>query len=186
MSTSGTLSYYVDSLILPESEELSGPRYPSSSSSSASSSVGLQQQHHRQSITEHTELGTCAFPAKPPVFGPTWSHVPAQFPAGVYHHHHYAHPQGPVSAETDPRYQSWLLEPMSGSLPSMAGLPSSHHYGIKPEAPPPGSHTALLLSDYATASPGEKDALSGQLSGDGSGEAEEKPGLDPSKSPVRL
>ncbi|KAE8282161.1 Homeobox protein Hox-A9 [Larimichthys crocea] len=184
MSTSGTLtSYYVDSLILPESEELSVPRYPSG--------PGLQHARQSASISDHSELGTCTFPSKPPVFGPSWSHVPAQFPGTVssVYHHHYGHPQGPVGADTDGRYQSWLLEPMSGSLP-MAGLPTTHHYGIKPEGlgtradgALPGSHTALLLSDYAngtvaTASPVEKDALSSQP-GDLSGETEEKPGLDP-------
>lgn len=185
MSTSGTLSYYVDSLILPESEELSLPRYPPG--------PGLQHSRHPTSISDHSELGTCTFPSKPPVFGPSWSHVPAQFPGAVSSvYHHYGHPQGPVGADTDGRYQSWLLEPMSGSLP-MAGLPTTHHYGIKPEGlgtrvdgALPGSHTALLLSDYAngtvaTASPVEKDAQSGQ-GGDTSGEGEEKPGLDPSKS----
>lgn len=190
MSTSGTLtSYYVDSLILPESEELSAPRYPSG--------PGLQHARQSASAGDHGELGTCAFPSKAPVFGPSWSHVPAQFPGAVssvyhHHHHHYGHPQGPVGADTDGRYQSWLLEPMSGSLP-MAGLPTTHHYGVKPEGvgtradgAPPGSHTALLLSDYAngtvaTAAPAEKDAASGQP-GDVSGESEEKPGLDPSKS----
>lgn len=187
MSTSGTLtSYYVDSLILPESEELSVPRYPSG--------PGLQHARQSASISDHSELGTCTFPSKPTVFGPSWSHVPAQFPGTVssVYHHHYGHPQGPVGADTDGRYQSWLLEPMSGSLP-MTGLPTTHHYGIKPEGlgtraegALPGSHTALLLSDYAngtvaTASPVEKDALSGQT-GDMSGEGEEKPGLDPSKS----
>lgn len=186
MSTSGTLtSYYVDSLILPESEELSAPRYPPG--------AGLQHPRQSASIGEHGELGTCTFPSKPPVFGPSWSHVPAQFPGTVssVYHHHYGHHQGPVGADTDGRYQSWLLEPMSGSLP-MAGLPASHHYGIKPEGlvarsdgAPPGSHAALLLSDYAngtvaTASPGEKDAVSSHA-GDVSGDAEEKPGLDPSK-----
>ncbi|CAF99419.1 unnamed protein product [Tetraodon nigroviridis] len=185
MSTSGTLtSYYVDSLILPENEELSVPRYP----------VGPGHQHTRQSASigdPHSELGTCSFPSKPPVFGPTWSHVPAQFPGAVssVYHHHYGHHQGPVGAETDARYQSWLLEPMSGSLP-MAGLPTSHHYGIKPEGlgarsggALPGSHTALLLSDYAngtvaTAPPVEKDSVS-SLAGDTSVETDEKPGLDP-------
>lgn len=159
-----------------------------------SSGPGLQHARQPASISDHSELGTCTFPSKPPVFGPSWSHVPAQFPGAVssVYHHHYGHPQGPVGADTDGRYQSWLLEPMSGSLP-MTGLPTTHHYGIKPEGlgtradgPLPGSHTALLLSDYAngtvaTTSPVEKDALSGQA-GDMSGEGEEKPGLDPSKS----
>lgn len=178
MSTSGTLtSYYVDSLILPESEELSGPRYPSGQ--------GIHSTRQPVSISEHTELGTCTFPSKPPVFGPSWSHVPAQFPGTVssmyHHHHHYGHPQGPVGADTDGRYQSWLLEPMSGSLP-MTGLPTTHHYGIKPEGALPGSHTALLLSDYgtvATASPVEKDLDLSVQAGDLSGDGEDKPGLDP-------
>lgn len=187
MSTSGTLtSYYVDSLILPENEDISVPRYP----------VGPGHQHTRQSASigdPHSELGTCSFPSKPPVFGPSWSHVPAQFPGTVssVYHHHYGHHQGPVGAETDGRYQSWLLEPMSGSLP-MAGLPTTHHYGIKPEGlgarsggALPGSHTALLLSDYAngtvaTAPPVDKDAVS-SLAGDTCVETDEKPGLDPSK-----
>lgn len=181
MSTSGTLtSYYVDSLILPESEELSVPRYPSG--------PGLQHARQPVSIGDHGELGTCTFPSKPPVFGPTWNHVPAQFPGTVssVYHHHYGHPQGAMGADADGRYQSWLLEPVSGSLP-MTGLPTGHHYGIKPE-PLPGSHTALLLSDYAngtvaTPSPGEKDELSVQ-GGDMSGDGEEKPVLDPSKSPL--
>lgn len=192
MSTSGTLtSYYVDSLILPENEELSVPRYP----------AGTGHQHTRQPASigdPHSELGTCSFSSKPPVFGPSWSHVPAQFPGTVssVYHHHYGHHQGPVGAETDGRYQSWLLEPMSGSLP-MAGLPATHHYGIKPEGlgarsggALPGSHTALLLSDYAngtvaTAPPVEKDAVSSHA-GDTSVETEEKPGLDPSKSAVYI
>uniref|UniRef100_A0A4W6EA14 Homeobox protein n=1 Tax=Lates calcarifer TaxID=8187 RepID=A0A4W6EA14_LATCA len=157
MSTSGTLtSYFVDSLILPESEEVSVPRY--------SSGPGLQHARQPASISDHSELGTCTFPSKPPVFGPSWSHVPAQFPGAVssVYHHHYGHPQGPVGADTDGRYQSWLLEPMSGSLP-MTGLPTTHHYGIKPEG----------LGTRA-----DGDALSGQA-GDMSGEGEEKPGLDP-------
>uniref|UniRef100_A0A3P9LRV7 Homeobox protein n=1 Tax=Oryzias latipes TaxID=8090 RepID=A0A3P9LRV7_ORYLA len=183
MSTSGTLtSYYVDSLILPESEELSVPRYPSAN--------GLQHARQPASISDPGELGTCTFPSKPQVFGPTWNHVPAQFPGTVssVYHHHYGHPQGPVAAETDGRYQSWLLEPMSASLP-LTGLPTSQHFGIKPEGlgtrgegALPGSHTSLLLSDYAngtvaTASPREKDELSAQA--DVSAEGEEKPGLDP-------
>lgn len=187
MSTSGTLtSYYVDSLILPESEELSVPRYPSGS--------GLQHARQPASISDHSELSSCTFPSKPPVFGPSWNHVPSQFPGTVssVYHHHYGHPQGPVGADTDGRYQSWILEPMSGSLP-MSGLSTSHHYGIKPEGfgtraegALPGSHAALLLSDYAngtvaTASPGEKDEISTQA-GDISGEGEKKPALDPSKS----
>ncbi|XP_061615148.1 homeobox protein Hox-A9a [Phyllopteryx taeniolatus] len=179
MSTSGAVtSYYVDSLILPESEELSVSRYPN----------GAGYQHGRQhppSLSDHGELGTCTFTSKPPVFGPSWSHVPAQFPGGVssVYHHSYGHPQGPAAAESDARYQSWLLEPMSGSLP-MSGLQASHHYGIKPEAA--GSHTALLLSDYSNGSApsaAEKDALAGR-GVDVSGESDEKPTLMEPNNPV--
>uniref|UniRef100_A0A8C6V5R1 Homeobox protein n=1 Tax=Neogobius melanostomus TaxID=47308 RepID=A0A8C6V5R1_9GOBI len=178
MSTSGTLtSYYVDSLILPESEnELSTPRY--------SSAPGLH--HSRQTsssagaIHEHSEFST-----KGAVFGAPWSHVPTQFPAS-----------GPLAADTDPRYQSWLLEPMSASLP-ITSLPSHHHYGhVKPDSVRIGaggesgavmsaSHTALLLSDYAngtvaTASPADdKDALVGLAAHEQNGDAEDKAGLDP-------
>ncbi|KAM9384114.1 homeobox protein Hox-A9a [Pholidichthys leucotaenia] len=184
MSTSGTLtSYYVDSLMLPESEELSMQRY--------TSAPVLQHPRQPASIGDHTELGTCTFPSKPQVFGSSWSHIPAQFPGTVstVYHPHYGHPQGPVGAETDGRYQSWLLEPVSGSLP-MTGLPTSHHCGIKPEAlgtrsdgALAGSHTALLLSDYANgsvaaASPADKDELPVQT-GDLSAESDDKPGLDP-------
>ncbi|XP_053718248.1 homeobox protein Hox-A9-like [Synchiropus splendidus] len=168
MSTSGAVSsYYVDSLILPESEELSVPRFQSGS--------GFQPPRQPPSVNEHSD---CTFPSKAPVFGASWSHVPTQFPTVYHHHHHYGHPQGPL--ETESRYQSWMLEPMSGALP-MTGLPS--HYGIKPEGfggRADVSHTTLLLSDYTNvASPSlDKDPLSGAAV-DLNEEAEEKPALDP-------
>ncbi|CAL1584018.1 unnamed protein product [Knipowitschia caucasica] len=193
MSTSGTLStYYVDSLILPESEpDVScTPRY--------SSAAGLH--HSRQtassgSLHEHTDLSS-----KGALFAAPWSHVPTQFPSSVSsmypHHHphahpHYGHPQGPLSSDSDPRYQPWLLEPMSAAVPisSISSLAPTHHYGhIKPEVvrsgADSGTHT-LLLSDYAngtvaTASPADdKDALGGQAAHEQSGDTEDKAGLDP-------
>lgn len=182
MSTSGTLtSYYVDSLILPESEALSAPRYTSGPG-------GLQHARQPTLITDHTELGPCTFPTKAPVFSPSWDHVPAQFPGAVssMYHHPYGNHRSPAPGDVEGRYmQSWLLEPMSGSLP-LTGLPTSHHYGIKSESldagADSGSHTALLLSDFAdgtveTASPVDKDTLPGQT-----GDLQEgKPALDPSK-----
>ncbi|XP_055732990.1 homeobox protein Hox-A9-like [Salvelinus fontinalis] len=183
MSTSGTLtSYYVDSLILPESEALSAPRY-------SSGPRGLQHPRQPTSITDHTELGPCTFPTKAPVFSPSWGHVPTQFPGAVssVYHHPYGNHRSPAPGDVEGRYmQSWLLEPMAGSLP-LTGLPTSHHYGIKSESLDagadsvlPGSHTALLLSDFAdgtvaSASPVDKDTLPGQT-GDLN---EEKPALDP-------
>ena len=192
MSTSGTLtSYYVDSLILPESEELSAPRYPSAPG-------GLQQSRQPASINDHNDIGTCTFSTKASVFSPSWSHVQAPFPGSVYHHHYGHHHQGSaVSGDSDARYmQSWLLEPMSGCLP-MSGLQASHNYGIKPEGLAaargdgalPGSHTALLLSDYANGtvatSPVEKDAPPLQ-GGDIKGEGDDKPPVDPSKSSLSV
>ncbi|KAJ3609517.1 hypothetical protein NHX12_024038 [Muraenolepis orangiensis] len=207
MSSSGTLtSYYVDSLILPESEELSAARYPPLSAGPGGG-VLQQQQPGRQpaALGDHSDIGTCAFSSsKASVFGPSWSHVQAPFPSAVYHHHHYGHHHhhqggsvggGSVGGESDARYmQSWLLEPM-------AGLQASHGYGIKPEGLAargadgalPGSHTAaLLLSDYAngtlatstsSSSPGEKDAppLHGGTAGDIKGERDVvlNPALDP-------
>lgn len=182
MSTSGTLtSYYVDSLILAESDELPGPRYPASA-------PGLQHGRQPASLAEHSELGGYGFPSKPAAFGPSWGHVPAQFPGtvpSVYHshHHHYGHPQGPVAADSDGRYQSWLLEPV-------AGVASPHHYGVKPEAAGtrsdgalPGPHAALLLSDYAngTVATATTAVAAATLEKEPSGETEERPGLDPSK-----
>lgn len=189
MSTSGTLtSYYVDSLILAESDELPGPRYPASA-------PALQHGRQPASLAEHGELGGYSFSSKPAAFGSSWGHIQSQFPS-VYHphhhhHHHYGHPQGPVAADSDGRYQSWLLEPV-------AGVASPHHYGVKPEATGtrsdgalPGPHTALLLSDYANgtvataaatvgAAALEKEPVLGH-GVDASGETEERPGLDPSE-----
>ncbi|KAM6958639.1 homeobox protein Hox-A9a [Aplochiton taeniatus] len=170
MSTSGTLtSYYVDSLILPESEELSAPRF-------SSGSGGIQCVRQTTPVSDHGELGPCTFPTKSSVFGPSWSHVPGHFPGAVssVYHHPYGHPQGPAAGDTDSRYmQSWVLEPLSGTLP-LTGLPRTHHYGIRPEGLSnrgdvalAGPHTALLLSDYAngtvsTVSPVNKDTMMGQ------------------------
>nr|XP_046217463.1 homeobox protein Hox-A9-like isoform X1 [Oncorhynchus gorbuscha] len=192
MSTSGTLtSYYVDSLILPESEELSAPRYTSGPG-------GLQHARQLTSHTDHTELGPCTFPTKAPVFSPSWGHVSTQFPGPVssVYHHPYGHHQGPAPGDLEGRYmQSWLLEPISGSLP-LTGLPTSHHYGIKPESlgarvdsALPGSHTALLLSDFTngtvvTASQVDKNTLPGQTA-NLNGEIEEKPALDPNPNRKR-
>ncbi|XP_023673360.1 homeobox protein Hox-A9 [Paramormyrops kingsleyae] len=161
MSTSGTLnSYYVDSLILSESEDLFAARYPGS---------GLQ--HARQTpVTEHAEFGSCTFQTKPSVFCSSWSPVPAQFPNGMPSMcHPHTHSQG--TGESDGRcMQSWVLEPISGSLP-FNGLPSNQHSGIKPEnvgvrdgSTTLGSHT-LLLPDFAKgSSPGQKDRFLSQIS----------------------
>lgn len=181
MSTSGTLnSYYVDSLILSESEDLFAARYPGS---------GLQ--HARQTpVTEHAEFGSCTFQTKPSVFCSSWSPVPAQFPNGMPSMcHPHTHSQG--TGESDGRcVQSWVLEPISGSLP-FNGLPSNQHSGIKPEnvgvrddSTMLGSHT-LLLPDFAKgSSPGLKDRFLNQISYSDPNEENmsvDKPDVNPSK-----
>lgn len=183
MSAPGTLSnYYVDSFLVPEGDELAAPRY-------APAPLGPPP---RPALAEHPELTPCSFQPKAPVFGPPWS--PAH-PAGasgvpaVYHP--YAHHQAPV-APPDGRYMRSWLEPVPGSL-SFPGLPTSRHYGIKPEplAARRGDCTTfdthtLSLSDYACGSPPvdrDKQSHEGAFS-ENNGESEangEKPHIDPSK-----
>ncbi|MBN3298065.1 HXA9 protein, partial [Amia calva] len=181
MSASGTLSnYYVDSLIIHESEDPLQPRYPTG--------PGVQQAR-QPVLPEHTELTPCSFQTKSSVFGTSWSPVHAQPPSSVASvYHPYAHHQGPAG-ESDGRYlRSWLLEPMSGSLP-FPGLPSNRQYGVKPEplsrrgdCATFETHT-LVLSDFATgSSPAEKEKHPSEVAfSDGNGEsvsAEEKSEVD--------
>lgn len=184
MSAPGTLSnYYVDSFLVPEGDELAAPRY---------APAPLGPPPRPAALAEHPELAPCSFQPKAPVFGPPWS--PAH-PAGasgvpaVYHP--YAHHQAPV-APPDGRYMRSWLEPVPGSL-SFPGLPTSRHYGIKPEPLAArradcttfDTHT-LSLSDYACGSPPvdrDKQSHEGAFS-ESNGESEangEKPQIDPSK-----
>ncbi|XP_030301546.1 homeobox protein Hox-A9 [Calypte anna] len=183
MSAPGTLSnYYVDSFLVPEGDELAAPRY-------APAPLGPPPPRPA-GLAEHPELAPCSFQPKAPVFGPPWS--PAH-PAGasgvpaVYHP--YAHHQAPV-APPDGRYMRSWLEPVPGSL-SFPGLPTSRHYGIKPEPLAArradcttfDTHT-LSLSDYACGSPPvdrDKQSHEGAFS-ESNGESEangEKPQIDP-------
>ncbi|KAG8442973.1 hypothetical protein GDO86_011697 [Hymenochirus boettgeri] len=153
MSTSGTLSnYYVDSFIIQEGEDLLQSRYSSGS---------LAQASRQTALGEHPEFSPCSFQSKTSVFSSPWNPVHPQTTNNVYHpyvHHH----QTPISA-SDGRYMRSWLDPMAGSL-SFPGLPSSRHYGIKPEplATRRGdcstfdSHS-LPLSDYACNSPADRE-----------------------------
>ncbi|KAG9345160.1 hypothetical protein JZ751_009703 [Albula glossodonta] len=160
MSTSGTISYYVDSLMLPETENLLAPKY--------SSDTGLQQAR-QPALTEHGELEPCPFQAKPTVFGASWNPVPPQPPTAMSSvYHSYTHPQG-TAGDADGMYmRSWLLEPISGSLP-LTGLSSTRQYGIKPE-PLTGrgdctTFDTLLLSDFKNvSSPASMDKISSDTS----------------------
>ncbi|XP_077347468.1 homeobox protein Hox-A9 [Lithobates pipiens] len=183
MSTSGTLSnYYVDSFIIHEGDELVQSRYGSGS---------LAQPPRQAALGEHSEYNPCSFQSKTSVFSSPWNPVHPQTGNNVSSvYHPYVHHQAPLTASDGSRYMRSWLDPMPGSL-SFPGLPSSRHYGIKPEPLPSSrrgdcttfeAHT-LSLSDYACASPADKE----KQNNDGgfaasSGESltnAEKPPIDP-------
>ncbi|XP_063778054.1 homeobox protein Hox-A9 [Pseudophryne corroboree] len=153
MSTSGTLSnYYVDSFIIQEGDDLVQSRYASGS---------LTQPPRQAALGEHPEYTPCSFQSKTSVFASPWNAVHPQAGSNTVYHP-YVHHQAPLTA-SDGRYMRSWLEPMAGSL-SFPGLPSSRHYGIKPE-PLSGrrgdcttfdAHT-LSLSDYANGSPADRE-----------------------------
>ncbi|KAF7669451.1 hypothetical protein LDENG_00186540 [Lucifuga dentata] len=117
MSTLGT-SYYVDSRVLPEQEDMA-PRY--------SSAAGVEQ----AMLTEYGGQESCPVQAKSSIFGGSWSPISAHPPnttTPAYIHHHY------TSGDSDGMFtRSWALDPVSASL-CLTGLPSTTmHYEIKPE-----------------------------------------------------
>lgn len=181
MSTSGTLSnYYVDSFIIHEGDELVQSRYGSGS---------LAQPSRQAALGEHPEYTPCSFQSKTSVFSSPWNPMHPQTANNVYHP--YVHHQAPLTASDGSRYMRSWLDPMPGAL-SFTGLPSSRHYGIKPEPLPSrrgdcttfDAHT-LSLSDYACASPADRE----KQNNDGAPAAQggesptigEKPPIDPSK-----
>ncbi|XP_072507100.1 homeobox protein Hox-A9 isoform X1 [Notamacropus eugenii] len=190
MSTSGTLSnYYVDSFLLHESEELVPSRYGPGA---------LAQPARQPALGEHPDFSPCSFQSKASVFGTSWNpvHPPtANNVPAVYHP--YVHHQAPVAAAPDGRYMRSWLEPMPGSL-SFPGLPSSRHYGIKPEPLSArrgdcttfDTHT-LSLSDYTCGSPPadrDKQPSEGAFP-ENNGDCEaggDKPPIDPKRSTLNL
>lgn len=174
MSTLGT-SYYVDSRILPEQEDMA-PRY--------SSAAGVEQ----AVVTEYGGQDSCPLQAKSSIFGGSWSTVPSHptNPATpTYIHHHY------TSGDNDGMFtRSWALDPVSASL-CLTGLPSTAmHYEIKPE-PLIGSaecttletHTPLLSDIENGASLAEIPCETSTTSktNEETPSAEEKRETDPSK-----
>ncbi|XP_072531096.1 homeobox protein Hox-A9a [Salminus brasiliensis] len=174
MSTSGALTgYYVDSLLLPESDEAHFPPGP-----------GLLQ-HARQSAlpTERPELGPCVFPSKQPMYGGTgWGHI-----ASVYHSH--AQPQSQLAGDYA---QPWLLDTTTGCAPlSLTELPTvRHHFPGKHEllghtnGALSNSQAAIQHQDFSSGDAGATDsnALSSRTTDTRSEEAE-KPNVD-SNNPV--
>ncbi|XP_076865541.1 homeobox protein Hox-A9a [Brachyhypopomus gauderio] len=175
MSTSGAVTgYYVDSLILSESEQSHIPSGP-----------GLLP-HARQSAlpTDCNELGPCIFPSKQPVFGGSnWSHIPAPVVSGVtsvYHSH--AQPQPPLAGDFA---QSWMLESGCGPL-RLTELPTTHsHYSAKPELA--GTHNSsaratslsvLQHDDFPNGVRATHEPLSGR-NGDAAEESQERTDTGP-------
>lgn len=178
MSTLGT-SYYVDSRVLPEQEDMA-PRY--------SSAAGVEQ----AMLAEYGGQESCPLQAKSSIFGGSWSPISAHPPntaAPTYIHHH--HHQHYASGDGDGMFaRSWALDPVSASL-CLTGLPSTAmHYEIKPE-PLIGSaecttleaHTPLLSDIENGASLAEIpcETTSTSKAADDSPSAEEKKEIDASK-----
>uniref|UniRef100_A0A8B9JDC1 Hox9 N-terminal activation domain-containing protein n=1 Tax=Astyanax mexicanus TaxID=7994 RepID=A0A8B9JDC1_ASTMX len=167
MSTSGALTgYYVDSLLLPESEEAHFPPGP-----------GLLQ-HARQSAlpTERTELGPCVFPSKQPVYGGSgWGHI-----SSVYHSHTQSQPQ--LAGDYA---QPWLLDTTTGCAPlSLTELPTvHHHYPAKHEllghanGALSSAQAALQHQDFSSGGT-DTDAVSARTT-DTRDEEADKPNIDP-------
>ncbi|XP_043973546.1 homeobox protein Hox-A9b [Gambusia affinis] len=102
-------SYYVDTRILSEQEEMAPMRY--------STSAGMEQ-------AAHSEYG--GQEPKSSIFSGSWSTVAAH-PPDAYGHHQY-------SGEADGMFaRPWALDPVSASL-CLTGIPSAAaHYETKPE-----------------------------------------------------
>ncbi|XP_041844730.1 homeobox protein Hox-A9b [Melanotaenia boesemani] len=117
MSTLGT-SYYVDSRVLPEQEDMA-PRY--------SSAAGVEQ----AAVAEYGEQESCPLQPKSSIFGGSWSTISSHTPNSAtptYIHHHYR------SGDSDDMFtRSWALDPVTASL-CLTGLQSTAmHYEVKPE-----------------------------------------------------
>lgn len=121
MSTLGT-SFYVDSRILPEQEDMMAPRYPAAA-------AGVEQ-----ALCEYG--GQETLQGKSSIFGGSWSSVAAPSAAAPTYIHQYS------SGDCDGVFarSSWALEPVSASL-CLAGIP---HYDVKPEPLSSGADCATL------------------------------------------
>ena len=120
MSTLGT-SYYVDSRIHPEQEDIA-PMY--------SSAVGVEQAGQTM-LSEYGGQESFPFQAKSSIFGGSWNPIsthPSTTAAPTYMHHHY------TTGDTDGMFaRTWALDPVSASM-CLNGLPSTTmHYDIKSE-----------------------------------------------------
>ncbi|XP_028310420.1 homeobox protein Hox-B9a-like [Gouania willdenowi] len=155
MSISGALSsYYVDSIISHDSDELSVPgRFPGApTAGSASAAAGLRlpgDGTQTQAQAEHPPAEaypSCSFQHKPPIFSSSWSpfsghHGPSGLPA-VYH------PYVPAQhVPTDTQYvRSWLDCPPLRSSKEQTG-----QVKLEPQLRRHDDTSAFMLEATATA-----------------------------------
>ncbi|XP_058717147.1 homeobox protein Hox-C9 [Poecile atricapillus] len=142
MSASGPISsYYVDSLIGPDNEELLAPRFGPGSARPA----GL--------VPDCSEFPSCSFAPKPAVFGTSWAPVPSQPPVGFPH----PHPAGPYGQAAEPRYVRTWLEPLAGAAVSFPAF-GARPFGLKADLGPRGRGECgdgRGFPDLVYAAPGE-------------------------------
>ncbi len=119
MSTSSALSsYYVDSIMGHDTEDVYGARYVQGSHTARPSGVG-----------ENADFSSCSFAPKSAVFPASWTSVHQPSTAavsGIYHPYvHQTH-------LSDSRYVRSWIEPVSNHI-SLSGFhSSSRHSGTKP------------------------------------------------------
>ncbi|XP_056320643.1 homeobox protein Hox-D9a [Danio aesculapii] len=126
MSTSSALSsYYVDSIIGHETEDVYGARYIQGSHTAPARPSG---------VVENADFSSCSFAPKSAVFPASWSSVHQPSTAtvsGIYHPYvHQTH-------LSDNRYVRSWIEPVANHI-SLTGFHSnSRHSGTKTESLPP-------------------------------------------------
>ncbi|XP_046895270.1 homeobox protein Hox-A9b [Hypomesus transpacificus] len=120
MSTLGA-SYYANSHIPPDQEDVMAPRY--------SSAPGLDQASPAM-LTEYGGQEPCPLQAKS--FNGSWSPIPAQTSSIAPMHPTYIHSHYPTGDVDGMFTRSWTLEPLSAPV-CLTGLSSSMHYDIKSE-----------------------------------------------------
>lgn len=125
MSTSSALSsYYVDSIMGHDTEDVYGARYVQGSHTAPARPSG---------VVENADFSSCSFAPKSAVFPASWSsvHQPsAAAVSGIYHPYvHQTH-------LSDNRYVRSWIEPVSNHI-SLSGFhSSSRHSGTKTESLP--------------------------------------------------
>ncbi|XP_074387004.1 homeobox protein Hox-C9 [Zonotrichia albicollis] len=124
-SSGSSSSYYVDSLIGAEPDELLAPRF----------TTGPARAPPPLVPPECADFPSCSFAPKPAVFAASWAPPPPPPPpppAVGYAHPAAAAPYGPQAAEP-PRYVRTWLEPLAGAAVSFPAF-GPRPYGLKADA----------------------------------------------------